>query len=260
MIRSFLFSALAVLALTGAIACGDDDDDSNDGSDDPTSVATSTEDGDDDASPSPAGGNASPSPSGGDDDDDGTATATSGSGGGNQDDVDEFTDLVEGNEDKTYTIVYDVTFEVDGETSTGQWTLAQDPPRNAAIIEADGQKIWAIDDGTDQYSCFETGEDEGQCLKSPGGLGDELVDPDDLVDEAEESPNLKEIDGRTIAGRDARCFEFTGDLPEDNGVVCVDEDEGYMLLVEAEGTTMEATDVSSDAPDELFEPPFDVLG
>jgi hypothetical protein len=253
MLRTVMLAALALTALAGAIACGDDDTDSEGGADSTaTSVSTArTPSGNDDASPDATEDNSDDD--GGEDDEPATSVA------GNDEDAEDFTDLAARNEDASYVITYRVSFESDGETNEGLWTFVQDPPRSSMQMEVEGSTIWAINDGESQYTCFETGPDEGQCLKSSEALptGD-ILDPGEAVEDAEDAPNVREVDGREIAGRDARCFEFEED--GSSGLMCLDEDEGFLLFLEAEDTLMEATDVSTDIPGDAFEPPFDVIG
>jgi hypothetical protein len=188
----------------------------------------------------------------------GTTAQGGGGGGGSDDDLAAFTGLVGNSEGSAYLVTYDVVSEDQGETTTGRWTMAQDPPRTAMIIESEGERIWVIDDGTDQYTCFGN-DDEGQCLKSGGGLGTEAFNVDEVVAGAEEG-EVREIDGRRIAGREARCFQYTGSAPDDTGVMCLDARRGYVLLIESEGFTMTAVDVQESVPASTFEPPFEVIG
>ncbi len=272
-VRLLLAASLAALAATALVACGGDDDDGADPeSEETTSTATRTttatsgsssaspsateaDDGTAAAgSPSPTGSapGATSSPTSGSDAPSGPGGGNSGTSGG--DDSAEFKELLEGNETNTYSITYAVSGE--GEETT--WTLAQDPPRSAAIVVADGQTIRIIDDGTDQYTCFGD-DDNGQCLKAT----DAGLDPGAVVGDATEDAEqaaVTEVEGRSIAGRDARCFEYAETADAEGGTVCVDEDKGYMLFLETAGTSMTATDVTEDVPDDMFEPPFDVIG
>jgi hypothetical protein len=66
---------------------------------------------------------------------------------------------------------------------------------------------------------------------------------------------LREVEGRTIAGREARCFAYEGSAP---GTMCLETGTGIPLAIESQEVTMTAREVNESPPPELFELPHDV--
>jgi hypothetical protein len=267
--KKMLFAGAISLGLALSLAaCGGDDDD--DTAPDGTSSASSSASGSAAATSSAAASSSASASGTAQSSATSTSTATStseatrttaASPGGSDDALEDFIDLSEGVEDRTYRVLYNITSLVEGEENEGTWEIQQDPPRSSSSIFYGGDEpatFSFIDDGTDTYTCIEAG-DEGQCLR--GSLGSDIapIDPDEAADELE-GKNVQEIDGREIAGRDARCFEYTGDTDEESGVICVDEDTGVMLLLQSGDVLIEATEFGTGVDDDAFEPQFEVVG
>jgi hypothetical protein len=276
--RRLFLSLTALLALILVAACfGGDDDDAAEGEDadvtatgeaDETQAGDNGDDDEDDGDASPTedsdgSGDDEPSatPEDGDDDGSGDGDDDGDGDGGDEVDADDFRELTEGQDELTYSVTYEVLGSGTEGEDMGFWTIAQDPPKRAVILSFEGSedRFWLIEDGENSYTCYEA-DGEGVCLESGPATGDILppgADIDETVDEAEESTSIREIDGRTIAGRDARCFEYD-DANGDSGTMCLDEENGVLLLLEGEGFSMTAQEVSTDVDPGVFEPPFDI--
>jgi hypothetical protein len=276
--RRLFLSLTALLALILVAACfGGDDDDAAEGEDadvtatgeaDETQTGDNGDDDEDDGDASPTedsdgSGDDEPSatPEDGDDDGSGDGDDDGDGDGGDEVDADDFRELTEGQDELTYSVTYEVLGSGTEGEDMGFWTIAQDPPKRAVILSFEGSedRFWLIEDGENSYTCYEA-DGEGVCLESGPATGDILppgADIDETVDEAEESTSIREIDGRTIAGRDARCFEYD-DANGDSGTMCLDEENGVLLLLEGEGFSMTAQEVSTDVDPGVFEPPFDI--
>lgn len=241
-LRTFFMAAAVGLACAAIAACGGGGDDG----------ATPTGTGEPATSPSER----TPSTA--------TATATEegpdNPGTSNGSGTERFQDLFERADERSYAVTYEVVATDDGETATSISTVAQDPPRTSVMVEIEGgQRIWLINDGSNQYMCFGSG-DEGQCMDSSAGTDTPgVVYPGELTERAESAPDVQEIERRTIAGRGARCFEFSDRAADGAGIVCLDEELGATLYLELDGATLTATEVSEDVTDEMFEPPFDTV-
>lgn len=241
------FRMLMTLALAGmltAAACGGDDDDSgDDAANGGGGEATQTA-----GEGTPSGGNG------------GSATPAA-------DDDDPVSDLLADASDKTYRVTYEVAFTEDGATQEGEMTFAQKPPKSLMQIAISGsedfEELAMIDDGTDSYTCFKSG-DSGQCLKSLGadGLGENftLFDMKKVTQRVKEDKSIKEVSGQKIAGRDSRCFEGTFDETGEQSTVCIDKRDGILTFIESESTKIKATEISDKVDDKLFEPPYPVIG
>jgi hypothetical protein len=121
-------------------------------------------------------------------------------------------------------------------------------------------------DGTTDFDC-QTGDGQPEvCRRLPeratvppryGGLSEvaTLVAADDRA-------TASEIDGRTIAGRDARCFRLAsaGTPTELNAVLCVWAEKGVTLLLEGDlpnfHGTLVATATSGSVDASAFTLPF----
>lgn len=259
--RRFFIAPLAATLLAVslfAVACsGDDDDDGGDatattGSDDTTAEATGTTaeipTDDDDASPS--------------------AEATSDGDDNGDDDGDPLEDLRGALEDQR-TARVEYTFEAGG--SSGTIIQTQMPgfqKIELADANADGEgTVILIQTADAQYICTETPGEEGACLESPAGsesiFGDIfLFDAGSTLEELvnDDTVDIEEVDGRAIAGYDAKCYIVTEDTGE--GEICISEDEGVVVLMdgtfEGEQTKIELVSLSDDVSESDFEPPFPV--
>ncbi len=149
------------------------------------------------------------------------------------------------------------TYAVKSSGSDATWTIAQKPPKSyIAIKQADGSAFIIIDDGVNAYSCIPQGK-EGACFKSASGGADTPgTNNDALYDSFEDDAKYKEIGGKKIAGRDARCFQASGGAAD--GVYCLDKKDGFMLSIDTATLKIVATEVSTKIDDKLFEPPFKV--
>jgi hypothetical protein len=140
---------------------------------------------------------------------------------------------------------------------------SQRPPKRAIDIltVADGRRLLSIDDGTTVYLCEKTNSTaEGACLKQATGGAQQplLIDLNGIARGGATSADLKEVAGRTIAGRAARCFE--GTFGRQTGQFCADRELGVALFYETESKdgklTMTATKFETNPPDSTFEPPY----
>lgn len=261
--RGWLFLLLAALATFALLfsACGGDDDDDDD-SNEPTASADAGDDdgddGDDDT------GDDEETPADGDDDD-----------GGDDDGDDPFGDLEDlagDYESATGKVTYESTDE-DGVTST--MTIYTDAEGNRSRFDSfseDGGFI-SITTPDVSYTCSESAG-EGFCIEGEGselggiGLFGIFSSPETLaayVNALDISGVDVETSSEEIAGTDANCFEWSGEVEGDegSGKVCF-SDSGLMLLgefnssTEGSSTTMRATDFSNEVSDSDFEPPYEV--
>ncbi len=168
---------------------------------------------------------------------------------------------------------YKVITEGGGETSEGEWVLAQRPPDSRIEISnmQGGAEIRTIIINTDgnSYVCFAVGG-EGSCVVTEEAAAaaattslDLLFDIPSAIAEGTEGVDISDAPQRTIAGLDAICFTIGSGLAAlDAGEICF-SDRGLLLYLqsEAEGisSTIEATSVSADVTDADFEPPYNTL-
>lgn len=264
-VQTALLAMGALLALSAfAAACGDDDNKGDTGSEntattrsatgaatgtgsrgtpstaDATSTASGTA-GSPGASPSAANGSPAASPSPGD-------------AGTLKDAVKDVSSL-------TFHVVYDVTSKAsDGKESSLRYTSSNKPPKSAVRIEdvAAAETYVSVRDGEFSFFCIES---EKACFKSKLTKDDlaegvlPTFDPETIVDDAEsEGATAKEVAGRTIAGRDARCWDITD--PTGSGTLCLDKATGVTLLVEGnfsgEDSKFEAKEFSGSVSDDVF--------
>jgi hypothetical protein len=239
--------AVALAATLTAAACGGDDD-TGDDTNNTGGDATRTTSGQ-----TPSGGNGG---TGG--------AATPGSSG----EDDDFSDLLADASNKTYSVSYDIEIiDDEGKTQEGAVTVAQKPPKSVMKIalgdNADFEELILIEDGTNSYTCFKSGE-SGQCLKSAGGsgLGDNftLFDIKRVAQRVKDDKDLKEVSGQKVAGRDSRCFEGKFPDSEEEGLFCIDKNDGILTLVESKSTKFKATEVTTRIDEKSFEPPYPVIG
>ncbi len=239
--RSLKYLLLVAALFAGALlfACSSDDDGDGSGSDEPNAEQPA-DDGDDD----PA------------------------------DVSDEFRDLAEQFGITEVKVTYSMSGPGVGPAEfDSQMVLYSKPPDRwrMDIISAEGE-ISMIFDGESTLMCASEG-DEGTCFESP--LGDAFdvpflnifTDPgeiDDLVGSALGVDVSRS--SREIAGQDANCFAFSGDVDgtTGSGEYCF-RDDGVLLLLRAnefdgdEDFSLEAVEVRDSVSDEDLEPPFDVL-
>lgn len=197
----------------------------------------------------------------------GTPTATATASQPPADAAKAFMELAKDRTGETVSIRYAFTAVEGGERRTGAWKIAQDPPKSLVYIAYDasaGGEFWVIDDGKSAVVCFATAAERGQCIKTgDSSTADSLVPPvadvDESFDSAEKATNIREVGGRTIAGRPARCFEYDAEGTEDDGTICLDSGDGTMLYLSRADVELTATEVTRTVPAGTFEPPFAVL-
>jgi hypothetical protein len=172
-------------------------------------------------------------------------------------------DLLKDSSQKTFYVVYD--FATSGGASVkGTYTLAQKPPKSLSSFSIQGQGTFTtINDGQQSYTCTKLGEAAGFCTKSGaggGGAGLSFFNMAAVSQAASLVPDAKEVDGRTIAGRASRCFQYT--QSGQTSTLCIENQDGLMTYVEtgdASGkTTITATDVKSSVDDKVFDLPYKV--
>jgi len=139
---------------------------------------------------------------------------------------------------------------------------AADPPIESIVIVEDGSKI-IISEGTTIF-CDGSG---GGCFEVPGGAGDSLVDgflgpfasgvfPTSGARDAIAASAITE-EPITVAGRDGVCstYEPPAGFDTDTTLLrqCVDNDLGFTLLLQSEGTTTNGFETELELID--FAPP-----
>lgn len=173
----------------------------------------------------------------------------------------------------TYRVVYEIEGgDPDSGEIRGTLTMAADPPKQlfslSGLFAGEESTLTIIDDGESSYLCFDA-EGNQSCLRSGSGGSETVPLPTFLeVDELigtlarDGDTTAREVQGREIAGRDARCFEIASS--EGDGLVCIAKDDAVLLLIEGtfEGAVfnMRAVEIA-DAPTAAdFEPPYPVSG
>ena len=253
---SLKYLLLVAVLLAGALlfaACGSDDNGGDNGSD-----GTTTD---------------QPADDGDDNDDDGDDNGDSGDDSG--DISDELRALAGQFGVTEVKITYN--FSSPGLTDTdpeivSQMVLYSKPPDRwrMDIISPDGD-ISMIFDGETTLMCAADG-DGGLCFESPAGedIGvpflNIFTDPgdfDNLIGSALGVDVSRST--REIAGQDASCFSFSGEIDgtDGSGEYCF-RDDGVLLLMRAESGgivefSMEAVEVRDSVSDEDLEPPYEVL-
>lgn len=231
-----IIGAIALLGLVAAAACNDDDD--GDGDSDSNGDPTATRD---------------------DGDGDGDSLANLAAFGSNYDSF-------------TGKVTYNITDFAGGDSGIVSMTIYQkDGSSRFDISSADGD-ISFISTPDATYLCT-----EGQCLKyaaddDTASAGVDalagIFSADAITEGIGDIPAGVDVDvtSETIAGVDATCFKFSGDLDSDqagndSGEFCF-SDGGLLLRLAFEGGgesgSFEATSASEDVPDSDFDPPFPV--
>jgi hypothetical protein len=247
-------SALAVLALGSGVflaACGGDDDD--DGDETPAATATAS----DDDEPTNDDTTAEPTEDGGD-------------GGGSGGDPEDVKDAARRFIEATYRGEYRVIGD-DPDLAGGTMTLYKDGDR----VRFD---LAQVQDGEEVEVIFISAEGEtGFCLSNAGELGEILDVPEgegvcfgqapggdtglaSLTEELERLENadieVLETSQRTIAGKEAECYRIreSGEVSE----ACISDDGELLYTVDADGSGIEATALSGDIPDGVFDLPYEL--
>lgn len=250
----FMLMALAavlVLALSAACGGGDDDDDNTGDDGGSTTSATATED------------------TGGDDGGDESATPTEDTGGDDGGLTDEqLSELA----DRYDTFRGMVTYQITGGT-------ADDALSSMTFWRSDTASRYDITDDTGTTTVIESDAlyfcaDES-CIKydadnstgNPFALFTSLFSAEAIQAEFGDLSGIDvEESSDTIAGLDASCFHYSGDLDPDtegdeSGEICFAEN-GMMLRLASDDAedfgSFEATEVTTDISDADFEPPYPV--
>lgn len=172
-------------------------------------------------------------------------------------------DLLKDSASKTFYVVY--SFETTGSGAVkGTMTIAQKPPKSLNSFDIQGQGAFAtINDGQQTYTCNRLGaQPSGVCQKTGAGPGAGLTffNLAAFAAVASQVPDVKEIAGRTIAGHDARCFDYTASGSP--STVCVDKKDGMLLYVQTDTggnkMTIGATEVKASVDDKVFDLPYKV--
>lgn len=162
----------------------------------------------------------------------------------------------------TYQAKYDIEIAFSGETQKGTAVFANKAPKFASIITltaagAGSIKLSVINDGTATYVCSDFGLG-GNCSKDTSDIA-AGADVKKALEEATKGRQVKEVGGRTIAGRSARCFEATDTTTNSVTTYCIDSKDSIMLALETSGAMkLTATEVESSVDEKLFELPFPV--
>jgi hypothetical protein len=173
----------------------------------------------------------------------------------------------------TAKVTYRVTTDVEGETLEQELVVAQRPPESRfemAMVESGEEfRTIIINTGGKSYVCFSGGGEES-CLASTAEEAEAETEdfgfffdtPRELAEDAEDV-DLAEKSHRSIAGVDATCFTVSSGLADlGEGEICF-SDQGLLLYLrgeaEGEGSTVEATSVSTDVTDADFEPPYEII-
>lgn len=270
----YLAVVLAALLAFSLPACGGDDDGGdNSTAETPTSEANGDggnddgESGDDDGSEDDP--TATPDEGSGDSSDDGSTDDDSTDDGGDseEDPLEDLRDAAEQSGPERFKFVYDVT--VDEESFT--LTFARDGDRTMygidGTFEGQDSNLTLINDTETTYVCTEEGGSGGTCFEQPGTDttdffgGAFTFDREDLLNEVtEQGADVTPAGSRTVAGREAECYDFSS--PDGDGTICIDSEESFIVYTEGEfdgmSQTMELVE-SSDPTDEDFEPPFESM-
>ncbi|MFQ5380867.1 MAG: hypothetical protein ACE5EF_04485 [Dehalococcoidia bacterium] len=189
--------------------------------------------------------------------------------------------------DKAFRVEYEIALEekISDLSLKADFLLASASPRFAIVFDAgpDGldlsefqseeaaadegpvpviQSIAIITDGEKAWVCQKAVSEEGECQESVIESEEDQLDLSGMFDEVlqtgseDELFKGKEIRGRKIAGRQARCYSLdrSNEQPAEGEVtsnttftVCVDEAEGLPLLIE--GTATAGGDLNSAVDD-----------
>lgn len=169
-------------------------------------------------------------------------------------------DLLKESATKSYYLSY--SFEITGSNPIkGAMIVAQKPPKSLNSFQIENQGTFStINDGQATYTCTKLGaQPSGLCQKGGGAnIGASFFNLTTFAQVASQVSDAKEIDSRKIAGRDARCFEYT--TSGSPSTICVDKSDGLMLYVQADQgggkMTIAATEVKTSFDDGVFELPY----
>jgi hypothetical protein len=255
-----LVSVLAIFAVSAGCGGGDDDDGGSGGGDDqPT--ATSADGGQDSETATATEGSSD------DDSDDGGDDGNDGSGdGGNGTDSDTGLAKIKAAAATLGQQTFHVVFEVQSASIDGAFTLTSEPPNSLVGMKgtidgtAGSYLIITLDDFL--YFCSDS-DGQQACIKTKAGQSipiqlPTLIDAGDIANQIANAPDMsiEQVDGETIAGISAECYEFTS--PNETGKVCIGDDmllsydgtyEGNAVSMRAAEFTDEAGAIEISAPD-----------
>lgn len=171
------------------------------------------------------------------------------------------------------TSTYKAVYGLDGSDNNtgkieGTLTLASEGDKNlfgisGSIGPEDGSFI-VITNGGDAFLCIE-GQGDSACLKTHAPRDaviplPAVISVDEILDKAVNTPDVltREVESRTIAGRDGRCIEVVAE-GVGMGVICLDEQDNLVLLIEGHfwGSkfNMQLQEFA-EPTDRDFDPPF----
>lgn len=172
----------------------------------------------------------------------------------------------------TYRLVYEIKgSDPDVGEIDGTLTVSSRTPRQAfgisGRIGGDTGTFMVIQDANLAYLCVE-GQGDSACLKTDSNQQAPIPLPavlsfDETFKRLAESPGTtaREVAGQTIAGRAGRCFEVAGN--EGNGLVCLQESDGLVLLLDGQfggnQGTLRLKEYIPTPSDRDFEPPYQVV-
>lgn len=176
----------------------------------------------------------------------------------------------------TFRLSYAVRTNVEGQSVTGTFELAQKPPKSYFRITLEGLPtadelggifagLVAINDGTNTYLCFKA-DSQGMCLKGESGSSSvdisefqNLTNFESLLG-GSANTQIEPIEGRRVAGIASDCWRATS--PEFKGTFCIGRDVPLLTYVEGthqgQQTTVELQGYDNKVADTLFEPPYPV--
>lgn len=246
-LRYLISLSLVGALLLGACGGGDDDDDSGKTPADAATTTTASDATKTSDQPTTTTGK--------------TAEATKPATGGSA--KDDLGKLAANALKSTYQATYDLELAFQGADQKGTAVFANKAPNFAAIMSFKLQgvgaiKVSVINDGKNGYVCTDFGAG-GSCSKEDADSTFSGVDLTQQLEDAAESQDVKEIDGRTILGRKARCFEAS--VPDAPGktTYCIDAKDAVVLALDAgDSLKMTATEVKTSVDEKLFELPYPV--
>ncbi|MGE5597157.1 MAG: hypothetical protein ACM3S1_14130 [Hyphomicrobiales bacterium] len=170
---------------------------------------------------------------------------------------------------------YKVVYEIHGSDRDtgaldGTLTLATKQPKQLFGISGklgnDSGTFLVINDGANAFLCIE-GRGDKACLKTHSVADAPIPLPsvlniDDVLQDIASQPGVqvREVAGQQIAGHDGRCFEVEANAG--HGTICVDEQDGVVLLVDGDfqgsAFSMRLSEYEPDPEDSLFLPPYTV--
>jgi hypothetical protein len=244
----WLFALISVMLVTAMLlvaACGGDDDEEDDGGDDPPTATEQTDDGEDEEDEE------TPEADEEEEEDGGSGLSESSSNYSNFQGV----------------VKYETTGFAEGSYNT--LTIYRGDGGSRVDYEGSGSTGTFLTNDDGVFLCS-----DGQCVKSP--LGDAVdptaaftafISPEAIEQSYGNLPDGVNVEesSETIAGFDATCYEYAGDLDDstegdESGQICF-SDSGILLRLDSTnlgGGKFEAVEAEEGTSGEDFEPPFPV--